>query len=272
MRAGGSAGPTGAEDTPAATVCPTGIPEAPVGDTSGVGLVLVTLVGAVLVGWALGGRLGRLEQLPYRGMPLLAGALAAYLLGALATLAGLPARLALTLGLAIAGVLAVLFSLRSRSVHGMGLVGAGLLVNAVVVLLNGGMPVSADAAARAGVDLSAVVADRRYVAVDDGTALRPLGGVIPVPLPLRPAVVSAGDLLVAAGLGQLVTTAMLRRPASRSALSRPLPVPADGPSNPGPAASQHGNVRLLAPRDAPGGKPRRPSRASPPGTPPGSSR
>lgn len=240
------------------------------GDTSGVGLVLVTLVGAVLVGWALGGRLGRLEQLPYRGMPLLAAALGAYLLGTLATLAGLPARLALTLGLAAAGVLAVLFSLRSRAVHGMGLVGAGLLVNAVVVLLNGGMPVSADAAARAGVDLSAVVADRRYVAMDDGTALRPLGGVVPVPLPLRPAVVSVGDLLVAAGLGQLVTTAMLRRPTSRSA-SRPVPVPADGPSN-GPAPGELSNVRLLGPRDTSDRPPPGQSRASPPGTPPDSSR
>jgi Family of unknown function (DUF5317) len=178
-------------------------------DTIGVGLVLVTLVLAVLLGWALGGRLSYLERLPYRSLPLLGGALAALLGGSMLALAGLPARPTQGAGLAIAAGLTLAFCLRSRAVAGLGLVSLGLLLNALAILANGGMPVSADAARRAGVDPQAAVDGARHLAAGPGTALRPLGDVIPVPLPLRPEVVSIGDLLGAAGMAQLVATAML---------------------------------------------------------------
>jgi hypothetical protein len=180
------------------------------------GLVLVTLVLATLLSWALGGRLRNLERLPYRGLPLLGGALAVLLAGTLLALAGLPARPTQGAGLAVAAALTLLFCLRSRAVAGLGLVSVGLLLNAAVILANAGMPVSRDAAVRAGLDPVAAVADSRHLADGPGTRLRALGDVIPVPLPLRPEVASAGDLLGAAGMGQLVTTAMLagrrRRP------------------------------------------------------------
>lgn len=173
------------------------------------GLVLLTLVLAVLVGWALGGRLSQLERLPYRSLPLLAGAFAALLAGTGLAAAGLPPRPTQGLGLAVAAGLTLAFCLRSRAVAGLGLVSLGLLVNAVVILANGGMPVSADAAARAGLDPAAAVDGGRHIPAGPDTALRPLGDVIPVPLPLRPEVVSVGDLLGAAGMGQLVVTGML---------------------------------------------------------------
>ena len=49
-----------------------------------------------------------------------------------------------------------------------------------------------------------------------GTTLRWLGDVIPVPLPVRPEVVSPGDVLIAAGLGEFVLLGMRprRRPSS----------------------------------------------------------
>lgn len=175
------------------------------------GLVLVTLVLAVAAGRALGGRLRRLEHLPYRGVPLLVGAVLALVAGSVLTLAGLPARPVYALGLVVAGGLALAFCRDSRAVHGVGLVAAGLLLNALMVLLNGGMPVSSAAAERAGVDARLAAADPRHVPVDSRTRLRPLADVIPAPLPFWPDVVSVGDVLVAAGLGQLVATGMLRR-------------------------------------------------------------
>ena len=177
------------------------------------GLILLTLVGALLVGWVLGGRFTALEHLPVRGWPLLAGMLAGVWLGGGATLIGLPTAL-YWLGLATAAACAFAYCVRNRSVFGLGLVGAGLLLNALVIALNAGMPVSPRAAARAGVDYAETVADPRHVPADDVT-LSWLGDTIPVPLPVRPEVVSPGDVLVAAGLGQLVATAMLAAPTSR---------------------------------------------------------
>ena len=182
-----------------------------VGNTSEVGTVLLTLVLSVTAGYALGGRLSRLDRVPYRGLPLLALACASYLAGLGAALAGLPvgATYGPGLGAAAAGVLA--FCLRSRAVAGTGLVGAGLLANTTAVAVNGGMPVSAWAARRAGLRPGQVATDVLHVPARAGTALRWLGDVVPAPLPFRPEVVSLGDLLIAAGLAQLVLTAM--RPA-----------------------------------------------------------
>jgi hypothetical protein len=220
-------------------------------------LVLVTVVVAVGLGWALGGRLSRLEHLPYRGLPALGLACLVYLAGVAGALAGLPVRASYGIGLAGSGLLVLLSCVRSRAAQGTGLVAAGLLLNGLVVLLNGGMPVSASAARQAGRDLPAVTASRMQVLADDGTVLRALGDVIPVPLPFRPEVVSVGDLLVAAGIGQLVVTAMRpnrlgrRKPAPTARLSglravtavEPPPTP-DAEFAPVDPAS---NVRVLPP-------------------------
>jgi hypothetical protein len=180
------------------------------------GLVLTTVVLAVVAGRLAGGRLRALERLPYRGFGLLWGAVGALGAGVSLALAGVPARVVEGGGVAVAAGLVAAFCLRSRAVPGLGLLGAGLLLNAAVVLGNGGMPVSAYAAGRAGVDPVAAAADARHLPADAGTLLPWLGDVIPVPLPVRPEVVSAGDLLGAAGLGQLVLTAMLAgRPTRR---------------------------------------------------------
>ena len=177
------------------------------------GLILATLVGTVALARLLGGRFSELEHLPVRGWPLLAGMLGSLWLGAGAPSAGLPAAMH-WLGLLAAASCALLYCVRNRAVHGMGLVGAGLLLNAVVIGVNGGMPVSAVASARVGVSHAAAVADHQHVPAGPGTSLSWLGDVIPVPLPLRPEVASVGDVLVAAGLVQLLATGMFR-PAGR---------------------------------------------------------
>lgn len=113
------------------------------------GLILTTLVVAGVLARLLGGRLTGLEALPVRGWPLLAGLLGGLWVGAAARLAGLPAAVH-WLGLASAAGCALAYCLRIRAVHGMWLVAAGLVANALVVGLNGGVPLSAVAASRPG--------------------------------------------------------------------------------------------------------------------------
>ena len=107
------------------------------------------------------------------------------------------------------------------------------------------MPVSAPAAARAGTSYAAAVTDLQHVPAGPQTMLGFLGDVVPVPLPLRPEVASAGDVLVAAGLAQLMATAMLR-----------------GPRAPRPAGG-----RLPSPGRRRGAPPRRAPAQNPPPTP-----
>ncbi len=181
-------------------------------------LVLVVLACALVLGWVLGGSLERLGDLPLRRRWLVAAALLAQVAG---TLAGGPAYPA---GLAVSAVLAVAFLLGSRGVRGTGLVGLGVVANALVVGVNGAMPVSLDAAARAGVTTQAIVAgqDPRHELLDDATVLPALADVVPVPLPRLPQVVSPGDVLVAAGVGQLVVLGMRGgRPLPRLRRDRP---------------------------------------------------
>ena len=167
-------------------------------------LVVVVLAVALAVGWLRGGSLDRLGSLPLRARALVVLALLVQLVG---TLVGGPVH---PFGLALSAVLVVVFLVRNRGLRGTGLVALGLLANALVVGLNGAMPVRLEAAARAGTDVPALVlGDTRHELEGPGTRLRLLGDVIPVPLPVRPEVVSVGDVIVAAGLGQLVAVAMV---------------------------------------------------------------
>lgn len=178
--------------------------------------MLVVLVAALATGWATGGSLDRLGALRLRARGLVLLALGAQLAGALVGGSAYP------LGLAVSAVLALGFLVRNRGARGTGLVGLGVALNTLVVGLNGAMPVSLSASGRAGVTSQAIVAgeDPRHELQDTGTRLPLLGDVVPVPLPRAPQVVSPGDVLVAAGLGQLVLLGMRRRPAP----PRPRPV------------------------------------------------
>ena len=175
-------------------------------------LVVVVLLVALVVGRLAGGTLGRLGALPIRARRLVVAALVVQLLGAFVGGPGHPAGLAVSAGLVVA------FLAANRGVQGTGLVALGLLANAVVVGANGAMPVSAEAAGRAGVATSGLLAgvDPRHELSGPDTRLPWLGDVVAVPLPRAPLVVSPGDVLVAAGVGQLVVAGMLR--------TRPLPM------------------------------------------------
>ena len=203
-------------------------------------LVLVVLAVALAIGWARGGSLDRLGSLPLRSRRLVVGALLLQLAG---TFVGGPVY---PVALAGSALLVAWFLLRNRGIRGTGLVALGLIGNALVVGANGAMPVSAEAAGRAGVGIADLLVgdDGRHELAGPGTRLGPLGDEIPVPLPVRPEVVSIGDVLVAAGLGQLVAIGMVAGAPQgrRRGAVPPLPAwtsaarPSPAPSHPRPTA------------------------------------
>jgi hypothetical protein len=167
-------------------------------------LAVIALLAALILGWSMGGTLERLGSLQLRSRRLVWVAVAVQ---ALATLVGGPLY---PIGLVVSAGLVGWFLRRNRGVRGTGLLALGLLSNALVVALNGAMPVSIEAAGQAGTTTQHILIgdDPRHELADGHTRLRALGDVIPVRTPWRPEVVSPGDVLVAAGLGQLVLLGM----------------------------------------------------------------
>lgn len=165
---------------------------------------LVVLLGAVLLGYARGGDLDRLGHLPLRWKRLVVAALVLQVLGGLAGGWRYP------LGLALSAALVAVFLVLNRGVMGTGLVALGLASNALVVALNGAMPVSGDVMGRARLSTQDIVsgADPRHALMGPGTHLSWLGDHVPVFLPGRSEIVSPGDVLVAAGLAELVVVGM----------------------------------------------------------------
>jgi hypothetical protein len=160
-------------------------------------LAVIALAAGLLIGYARGGGLVRLTTLrPVRNRLVLTG-VGLYVIGVLFGWMWEPA-LALFAGLAL--IVWGFYAWLNRAIHGAALVGVGLAANAVVLLVNGAIPVSADAATRAGADPIAAVSADNHEATDPDTRLAWLGKTIPVAFPPRPEVVSPGDVAVAAGL------------------------------------------------------------------------
>ncbi len=126
-----------------------------------------------------------------------------------------------TTALVLTTVLVGLFVYGNWRVAGTPLIGVGLLLNVLVISLNRAMPVSVDAAARAGLSRTdlALADDAMREPLTSSTVLGWLGDVVPVALPWSPQVVSPGDVLVAAGVGLLLVSA--RRVQTPSRANRP---------------------------------------------------
>lgn len=164
-------------------------------------LVLIVMVLAVAAALATGGRFGRLAGNSLTGLRWLAAAAIGQLLGSFfggtAYLVGL-----------IGSAVCIAVFLRLNLHHpGVGLLALGFFSNAVVVALNGAMPVSLAALSRAGVG-SALVSDPRHELSDAATRLPWLGDVVPVALPGFGQAVSPGDVLIAASVGLLLYAGM----------------------------------------------------------------
>ena len=164
---------------------------------------MVLIAAALLVGclgsWATGGSPARLAYARVRAWPLL---ICAAILEACLGAAPGPLRplLAVAACLAVAGWCAANARWERRLPYGHVLVGGGVMLNATVMALNGGMPVSTGALAAAGMSRAMDVAQGhlyKHVAMGTYTRLRSLGDVIP--FHLARTVLSPGDVLMLAG-------------------------------------------------------------------------
>lgn len=172
-------------------------------------LVVPICAVALVVGWLRGGRLANLGHVTLRSSWMVLVGFAAQLLLAWLTaradragVAGLPL-------LVLSQVALLGFLWRNRLLTGMPLVLAGFLLNAVVIVANGAMPVAPAALeAVSGRPAALVPGKHRLLGADD--ALPWLTDVLPIPL-LR-TVVSVGDVVLAAGVGVLVVDLMRHRP------------------------------------------------------------
>ena len=109
----------------------------------------------------------------------------------------------------------LVFAVVNIRAAGFVLICTGLALNALVILFNGGMPVTREAIVRSGQGstLPALIAgeggDKHHLA-DSGSQLLILGDVIPLPRPVGQAV-SVGDIVLDAGLAWYVAASMHRR-------------------------------------------------------------
>ncbi|WP_433160869.1 DUF5317 domain-containing protein [Kribbella sp. CA-247076] len=163
-------------------------------------LVLLVMLLAAAAAWATGGRFTRLADNSLTGVHWLAAAAIGQFLGSLVGGTAYPVGL-------IGSAVCIAVFLRQNLRHpGVGLLALGFFCNALVVALNGAMPVSADALARAGVDT--FMNSPRHELADASTTLPWLGDVVPVALPGIGQAVSPGDVLIAAGAGLLLYAGM----------------------------------------------------------------
>jgi hypothetical protein len=173
--------------------------------------VLAVLVVAIAIGYALGGRLRNFEHLRINRWALAIAGLALQTLPAPA-LEGMAARVAGPLMLGTSYVLLLAFLAANRWIPGASVMAIGLLLNLLVVAVNGGMPVRASAVERAGGDPAVLIAadDAKHHVMDADDILWPLADVIPIPAPAR-LVISFGDVVLYGGIAYSIVQIMRGR-------------------------------------------------------------
>lgn len=184
-------------------------------------LVLATVLGAGLVGYARGGRLANLGHVELRhGWLVLASVLPQAALAAVSAGDG-PAD-ALSVPLLLTSHAALLaFVVMNRLLPGMLLVFVGFALNAAVITANGAMPVARDALLAVSAGEATTITPGKHRLLAEGDVLTPLADIFAIPL-LR-TVVSAGDIVLAAGVGILVVNLLLRHRPPAGRRSRPQP-------------------------------------------------
>jgi Family of unknown function (DUF5317) len=186
-------------------------------------LVLLALVLGVLIGLALGGRVGRIADIRLRWWGLAFLGLALQLI----PISSGPGQLDhwLAVGLLVGSYLVLLvFVAANIRRAGFALVAMGFALNALVISLNGGMPVSSHALHVAAGPYYQETRERltehggeKHHLRRPGDVLVELADVIPVGSPVRQ-VLSAGDVLWLMGTSWVIAGAMGRRHAGRRTL------------------------------------------------------
>jgi hypothetical protein len=178
-----------------------------------IGLLLALLVG-VVVGFIRRGSFSNLGRTHLRGVPLVFAGVALQIASTVSERADVSW---LPLGLVLASfALTFGFAAFNARLPGMTLIALGALMNFVVIAANGGMPVSLHALDRAGLgnpfDSGGVTKGAHHVLGDDDI-LTFLADVIPIRVTAN--VVSAGDIVIWAGLLLLIQQLMVGRPGKR---------------------------------------------------------
>ncbi|TDB38806.1 MAG: hypothetical protein D9V44_03715 [Actinobacteria bacterium] len=174
-------------------------------------LLLDGIVLGLVLGLLTGGSFARFARVHLKGeclfMPLLAFQL---IVPRLATALGLAPAFALALWVtAMCGLIAL--ALWNRHWAGLSIAALGIALNVVVIVANGAMPVSLDAIARLDPKLVPNF-DLVHEQLTDETRLQGLADVIAVPGPKwHRGVASPGDLLLSAGAGIFVFSAMRKK-------------------------------------------------------------
>jgi hypothetical protein len=164
-------------------------------------IVLLVATAAVALGLARGGSLDTLASTPLRWVWLLFGGLGLQVAAAVWSPAWFTRPWAL-LVIVVSNLAILLFIAANRRMPGMLVADLGVALNLLVIVVNGAMPVSAEAARHAGVETAPVSVALKHEPMTDATALSWLADV--VPLPGVGEVLSIGDLLLAAGIARLV--------------------------------------------------------------------
>lgn len=163
----------------------------------------------VAVGRARGGRLAGLTTLRFRAPILLVVAALAH--SCVAIVAPDYRMAALGSAYTIVGIWLLRNAFHHRGGLRLGFValGVGWLLNIIPVMLNGGMPVSADGLERVGAPRTMPVTEghfSKHVPADRDTRASVLGDVIP--LRMVATVISVGDIVVLAGIALVVASGM----------------------------------------------------------------
>ncbi len=173
-------------------------------------LIVAALVLAVLIGYAVGGRLRNLEHLRLRWWGLALG-------GLMLQVAHYPANIAHWLAFVIlmaSFVMLIGFGVLNRRVMGLPIILFGLCLNLLVIGVNQGMPVTKQALNDSGQanlveDLIQHGGEKHHLATDDDHLVF-LADAIGIPNPIGQAV-SVGDIFVYAGLIWTIAAAMRGR-------------------------------------------------------------
>ena len=173
-------------------------------------LLLVTLATGTVIGYLRGGRLRHLARVPLAAVALVWVAFVAQaaLSFAPADLSGVPLRYVIVSASYVLVAIWIAMALRTgASSLPLVLIGTGWLANSIVMAANGGMPVSLRAARAVGRPTDVESGGfYKHVPASADTTLGWLGDMIPVAA--LHAVVSVGDLFLAAGIALFIALAM----------------------------------------------------------------